>query len=134
MYNLPERVLKFLVNAVTDTLNTRANLLRWGKSVTNKCKHCSGTETLNHVLNNCSVFLDQGRYTWRHNNALKHLVKIAQKAIENSVVNEAIIAHDIPSLHGYTASSTIPLECTQTNLRPDLSVFFPNEKKYVYSS
>lgn len=75
MYNLPVRVMKFLVNAVSDTLNTRANLMRWGKAMTNKCKHCDRVETLNHVSNCCSTFLSQGRYTWRHNNILKCFCK-----------------------------------------------------------
>ena len=31
VYNLPYKVAKFLMTSVTDTLNTNANLCRWGK-------------------------------------------------------------------------------------------------------
>ena len=41
-------------------------------------------ETENHVLNNCSVAAMQGRYTWRHNAVLKHLVSILQAQLRPS--------------------------------------------------
>ena len=53
-FNLPSRVCKFVINSVSDSLNTRANLQRWGKSSNSKCKRCGNHETLHHVLNNCS--------------------------------------------------------------------------------
>ena len=127
MYNLPVKVLKFLVNAVSDTVNTRANLLRWGKSTTSKCRHCDCVETLNHVLNCCSVFLSQGRYTWRHNNVLKCFVGM----ITESISPDTKILHDIPYLTGYSPVSTIPLPCTQTNLKPDLCIYDENSKKIM---
>ena len=127
MYNLPVKVLKFLVNAVSDTVNTRANLLRWGKSTTSKCRHCDCVETLNHVLNCCSVFLSQGRYTWRHNNVLKCFVEM----ITESISPDTKILHDIPYLTGYSPVSTIPLPCTQTNLKPDLCIYDENSKKIM---
>ena len=127
MYNLPVKVLKFLINAVSDTVNTRANLLRWGKSTTSKCRHCDCVETLNHVLNCCSVFLSQGRYTWRHNNVLKCFVEM----ITESISPDTKILHDIPYLTGYSPVSTIPLPCTQTNLKPDLCIYDENSKKIM---
>ena len=127
MYNMPARVLKFLVNSVTDTLNTRANLVRWGKSTTAKCKHCPGRETLNHVLNACPLFLEQGRYTWRHNNILAYLVNVALKGSSPDLV----VTHDIPNIQGYSPVTTIPRSCTQTNLRPDLCLYRERDKKLL---
>ena len=127
MYNLPVKVLKFLVNSVSDTVNTRANLLRWGQSTTNKCKHCCCVETLCHVLNSCSVFLSQGRYTWRHNNVLRCFVEVAAQSISP----DKKIFHDIPSLIGYSPVTTIPLACTQTELRPDFCLYDEKKKTIV---
>ena len=124
MYSLPVRVLKFLANAVTDTLNTKANLFRWGKSLTNKCKHCDCVETLHHVLNCCPTFLSQGRYTWRHNNILKCFVNVATE----STGPDKKIFHDIPSLPGYSPTSTIPMNCSPTNLKPDLCIYDESQK------
>ena len=45
--------------------------------------------------------------------------------------NDVIVAHDIPSLLGYTSISTIPILCTQTNQRSDLCVFFENRKELL---
>lgn len=131
VFNLPERVCKFLVNSVTDTLNTRANLLRWGKSSTNKCSHCKNKETLNHVLNCCKNFLDQGRYTWRHNNILNYIIKVSRAGFSRSDQDPPTIIHDIPGCPGFASGSTIPTECSPTNLIPDLCIFWKELRKLV---
>ena len=51
--------MKFLLNVSIDTLPTKTNLMRWGKSPTNKCKHCGVQETTSHILNSCTVYLNQ---------------------------------------------------------------------------
>jgi hypothetical protein len=131
IFNLPERVCKFLVNSVTDSLNTRANLLRWGKSSTNKCSHCKNKETLNHVLNSCKVFLDQGRYTWRHNNILNYIIKVACAGFSKSEPSSPKFIHDIPGCPGYASGTTIPTECSPTNLIPDLCIYWKDSRKLV---
>ena len=73
MYDLPYKVLSFAVRASIDRLPTFRNLQRWGKKVSAKCKLCGNKQTLQHVLNGCKVMLEQGRYTWRHNNILNLL-------------------------------------------------------------
>ena len=41
-----------------------------------KCCLCGfSNPTLKHILNGCSVALKQGRYTWRHDSILQHLVE-----------------------------------------------------------
>ena len=53
IYNLPAGVCKFMINSLSDTLNTNVNLLRWGKKTTDKCKNCKNRETTAHVLSHC---------------------------------------------------------------------------------
>ena len=65
LYDLKAGTLKFLVNAVIDTLPTAVNLKRWMKSSSDKCKLCKGRQTTAHCLNICTVGKDTGRWTWR---------------------------------------------------------------------
>ena len=124
IFNLPARVSKFMINSLTDTLNTRANLKRWGKCMTTKCRGCGNHETLHHVLNNCSTFLEQGRYTWRHNNILSFIHSFLKESIsENDILN-----CDLGENERFT---TVPLECSVTNLIPDICYLMTNEKELI---
>ena len=129
IFNLPTRVCKFLVNALGDSLNTRVNLARWGKAICNKCIHCKNSETLHHVLNNCKVFLDQGRYTYRHNSVLKYIISVARLGLVNNT--ESSIHHDIPGETGFSGGTTIPTVCLPTNLIPDLVIYWKDIKKLL---
>ena len=73
LYDMKAGTLKFLVNSVIDTLPTAANLVRWGKSNSDKCKLCKGRQTTDHCLNICKVGLNTGRWTWRHNNIVNYI-------------------------------------------------------------
>ena len=114
IYDLPQNICKFVINSLTDTLNHNSNLVRWGKKTTDRCTTCKNKETLCHVLNNCPVYLDQGRYTWRHDNILSFL----QDSIKTGLDTEHSIRADLDP----TTGTTIPLECAVTNLRPDITV------------
>ena len=74
LYDMKAGTLKFLVNSVVDTLPTAANLVRWGKSNSDKCKLCKGRQTTDHCLNICKVGLETGRWTWHHNNIVNYIV------------------------------------------------------------
>ena len=80
IYTLPQELLKFLVNSTHNVLPTPDNLSRWGKTMVDiKCNLCGySTPTLKHVLNGCPMALNQGRYTWRHDNILQCIVKEIQ--------------------------------------------------------
>ena len=121
IYNLPNRVSKFLINSVTDTLNTRANLQRWGKAMSSHCKACGNHETLHHVLNHCPEFLKQGRYTWRHNNVLSYINNL----LKTSIVEDEVLKCDLGDGCGFT---TVPINCTVTNLIPDICLYSEKEK------
>ena len=75
MYNLKQGTLKFLITASIETLPTAANLVNWKKGTSDQCKLCKARETTPHILNNCSVSLDNGEYLWRHNNMVNYVMK-----------------------------------------------------------
>ena len=66
LYEIRKGTLKFLANAHIDTLPTAANLKRWKKSSSDKCKLCKGRQTTAHCLNICKVAMETGRWTLRH--------------------------------------------------------------------
>ncbi len=124
IYNLPSKVLSFVVRAAIDSLPTFTNLRRWGKRMSGKCKLCGNTQTLHHVLNGCKVMLDQERYTWRHNNVLQY---IHQTLSKSPVCDTLSINVDLPG-HSKT---TIPYHILPTSCRPDLVICFNSSKKIV---
>ena len=75
VYDLRKGTLKFLANAHIDTLPTAANLKRWKKSSSDKCKLCKGRQTTAHCLNICKVAMETGIWTWRHNNVGNYVVQ-----------------------------------------------------------
>ena len=79
IYNLPRGCMKFVLNAAIDTLPTKVNLKQWGKCVNDKC-FCGRRQTLNHILNCCKISLDQGRYTFRHDNILAYISQCLDKS------------------------------------------------------
>ena len=130
IYNLPNKVAKFLMNSLSDTLNTNANLSRWGKRSSANCKRCENRETVHHVLNACPMSLDEGRYTWRHDNILMYLAEAIQEGIHSFV--DVIMYTDLKEERWTKEGiSTIPLECTQTNLIPDICILWKNIKKLL---
>ena len=46
----------------------------WKKTSTSLCKFCLNSETLQHVVSGCKVYLREGRYNWRYDSILKNLV------------------------------------------------------------
>ena len=92
---------------VTNTLPTRKNLLKWNLSQTSDCESCLLPETLLRVVAGCKVYLDQGRYTLRHDSALNFLATSFQ------AINGSYLFADLP---GFLSPSII----TGDQLRPDL--------------
>ena len=123
IYNLPRGVLSFAVKATIDFLPTFTNLRTWGKRINVKCNLCKNTQTLLHVLNNCSISLNQGRYTWRHDSILSHIVLTISKLIPKE---KFTMYADIP---GYkTNGGTIPPNILPTSLKPDIVIVNNTEK------
>ena len=118
MWDIPQGVLRFAINAGINTLPTLDNLKRWGKRVNDRCPFCGNIQTLLHVLSNCGVALDQGRYTWRHNSVLMSLINIIRPKLHDGFVL-------FSDMDGFQAphGGTIPPNVLVTNLKPDLFIF-----------
>ena len=122
LYDMKAGTLKFLVNSVVDTLPSAANLVRWGKSNSDKCKLCKCRQTTDHCLNICKVGLNTGRWTWRHNNIVNYVV--------NSIDTQKFsVQSDIPG-HEAAGGGTIPPEILITNLKPDITILDKTNNKF----
>lgn len=65
---LQDNHMKFVLNAVTNTLPHNANLHMWGKRTTLHCQLCNERQSLKHVLNHlwcCSQSKEVQRKTWQ---------------------------------------------------------------------
>ena len=86
-------------------------------------------ETSHHVLNSCQTALRDGRFTWRHDNLLRYLIDFIHKGIKET---EAHIFADLDNTpFTKVGTSTIPNECTQTNLRPDICIVWEKLHKML---
>ena len=76
--------------------------------------------TILHVLSNCQVALDQGRFTWRHNSVLMNIVTLIRPVLSHGM-------RLYSDMHGFLApgGGSIPPDIIATNLRPE--IFFVNE-------
>ena len=120
--NIPKGVLSFALKASVNGLNTPDNLKRWGKRALDKCQLCGNYGNLEHILNWCSVGLNQGRTKWRHNSVLSHMV--GEMLLGKP--NEVTIFADLPG-HQINGGS-IPADILTTAQRPDIVVINRNSK------
>jgi len=111
--NMPRNIFNFTIKYLNNTLATRENLCKWSLSSTAACSFCFQSETLQHIVSSCKFYLDDGRYTWRHNSVLLHLANSL-----SSLKNASLFA-DLPSF------SSPPL-VTGDSLRPDLVLILNN--------
>ena len=73
LWELPERVMKFTLNAAQDTLPHNANLHLWKKLSSPNCPLCFDRQTLLHTLNHCPMALLNRCYNQRHDAVLELL-------------------------------------------------------------
>ena len=113
IYNLPKGTMKWLLNASIDTLPTRVNLKQWGKINNDKC-FCGQRQTLNHILNCCTVSLNQGRFTYRHDSILNYIHKCLDTSKYTCYTD----------IQGYQSQNggTIPPEILVTPLKTDIVI------------
>ena len=119
IYNLPKGTKKWVLNASIDTLPTKVNLKMWGKVTNDKC-FCGQRQTLNHVLNCCKVSLEQGRFTYRHDNILSYI----SKCLDTEKYTCYIDIQDHQTANG----GTLPPEIIVTNLKPDIVIIDKRKK------
>ena len=98
IWDIPQGVLKFALNAGVNTLPSMDNLKRWGKRVTDRCPFCGNIGTLAHVLSNCSTALSQGRFTWRHNSVLNSLISLIRPHLKQGMtLYSDMLGHQAPN-------------------------------------
>eukprot|EP00092_Neocalanus_flemingeri_P045487 GFUD01050852.1.p1 GENE.GFUD01050852.1~~GFUD01050852.1.p1 ORF type:complete len:225 (+),score=45.14 GFUD01050852.1:255-929(+) len=110
--------MKFVLNASIDTLPSKVNLRQWGKVTNDKC-FCGQRQTLNHILSCCKKALEQGRYTYRHDNILAYI----SKCLDTDKFRFYV---DIEN-HQTSSGGTIPTSALVTTLKPDIVIVY--EKK-----
>ena len=122
IFDMKKGVMKFCLNSITHTLPSGDNLLQWGKATSDKCKACKGRETTCHILNNCPVYLEQGRYTWRHDNVINYIL--------NCLDNTKFEFYS--DLDGRTTATggTIPVTVCITPLKPDITIIDKKTKTF----
>ena len=98
---------------MNNTLATKKNLCKWSLSNTYACSFCFQSENLQHIVSSCNFYLQDGRYTWRHNSVLLHIAKTL-----SSVVHSSLFA-DLPIFPS-------PSLITGESLRPDLVLVLDN--------
>jgi len=115
---MPKNIFNFIVKYMSNTLATNRNLCKWSLSNTSACSFCFRSETLQHVVSSCNSYLQDGRYTWRHNSVLLHIAKTLSSVVYSSLFTDLPI---FPS----------PSLITGDSLRPDLLLVLSKTSVYV---
>ncbi|XP_078603950.1 uncharacterized protein LOC144877779 [Branchiostoma floridae x Branchiostoma japonicum] len=157
MWDKPDHRLSFLIRAAYDILPCPRNLSRW-YSKEESCDLCGAKKAnLKHILSACTTSLKQGRYTWRHNQALRILAAALEegrkKASSNGVQNQSFIpfvkegqkaapanrrrGEGLMSKGGWEMTVdldtrlTFPRTICETTLRPDIVLWSPTQRTVV---
>ena len=116
--SLPTNIFNFTIRYLNNTLANKKNLYMWKLATTPNCSFCLQPESLLHIVAGCKLYLEQSRYTWRHNTVLKFL---AQTLPSLQLSNFYI---DLP---GYLSPSIL----TGESVRPDMFLSIENECLYI---
>ena len=116
--NMPRNIFNFTVRYLNNSLANRKNLARWNLSQTSDCSFCFHPESLLHVVAGCKTYLDEGRFTWRHNSALKFIANSFQ-----SIVGSTLYV-DLP---GFLS----PCIISGDTFRPDILLVTKDKKLFV---
>ena len=114
---LPTNIFNITIRYVYNSLATRKNLYLWGLLNTSDCSFCLQPESL-HIVTGCKTYLGQGRFSWRHNSALRFPAQIFIS------VNSLKLYVDLPS---YLFPSIIK----EDNLRPDMLLSTVDNRLYI---
>ena len=80
---LPENIFNFSIRHLNNILTNRVNLDKRKLPQSSDCSCCLCPESLLYVVSGCKSYLDDGRYTWRHDAAL-HFIASTLQCIRNS--------------------------------------------------
>ena len=77
-------LLCFCLGATYNVLPSPSNLKRWHVASESRCFLChKDVYTIPHILGACKISLQQGRYTFRHDSVLQHLVLVLKSFLKN---------------------------------------------------
>ena len=115
---MPKNIFNFSLKYLTNTLATRKKLFKWSIGQSSACSFCLQSETLQHVVSSCKSYLDQGRYTWRHDSVLNFIANTL------SALPSCSIYADLPAFLS-------PSLVTGDSLRPDLLLITKNNTLHI---
>ena len=101
---LPKNIFNISKRYLSNTLANTVNLYKWKLSQSSDCSFCLCPESLLHVVSDCKSYLEEGRYTWRHNSALHSTLQ----SVRNSSLNADLLGFLLPCI------------ITEDQLRPDM--------------
>ena len=82
---MPPNLLSFCIGSTFNVLPSPSNLHRWHRSPDLSCSLCGKNIcTVAHILGACSFSLKQGRFTYRHDSVLSHLVSTIENLLKDS--------------------------------------------------
>ena len=82
---MPVNFTSFFISSTYDTLPSPSNLKRWKLTTEASCFLCNkDTCTTSHILGACKVALSQGRFTFRHDNALRIIISNIRSSIKTN--------------------------------------------------
>ena len=110
---LPKIIFNFTVRYLNDTLAGRKDFTLWNLSYTSDCSFCLQPESLLNIIAGCKTYLNEGRFTWRHDSTLNFLTSLLQ------CLNHCTFYIDLPQ---YLSTSLI----TGNGLRPDMLISSSN--------
>lgn len=111
--------VRFLIQAVYDTLPSPANLHTWGKSEAPSYALCSGTGSLKHILKGCLKALAEVRYCWWHDQVLKAVAESVTSAITTSKHHHPRSSSPLSGLERDAALSQNQLQASSLQLLTD---------------
>ena len=116
--SMPRNIFNFTVRYLNNSLATRRSLARWNLSQSADCSFCLRPESLLHVVAGCKTYLNEGRFTWRHNSALLFIANSLQ-----SIVGSTLYV-DLP---GFLS----PCIVTGDAFRPDLLLVTADKRLFM---
>ena len=76
---MTKTIFNFTLKYLNNTLATRKNLSKWSIAQSSACSFCLQSETLEHIVSSCKLYLEHDRYTWRHDSVLNSIAKFFLK-------------------------------------------------------
>ena len=155
---MPPNLLSFCLGTTYNVLPSPKNLKRWHLASESRCFLChKDVCTIPHILGACKISLQQGRFTFRHDSVLQHLVLVLKSFLKNLPINTTKKCNTIKFVKSGTKCSKtkssskgilhlasdwilladvkgdylFPFQLALTELRPDILLFSKSSKRAV---